>query len=154
MRTMLLILGFLLLPAPVAAQPTFDDPVVLVEHVYAPYLKGEFRNDPRELFSPTLRQLWEDMTARSEELDMPIVDYDPFVNAQDFDISDLVIADPVVTGSQATVAVSFLNFGEPVELRYFLVQGAGGWKIDDIETLGGDYLWRLSETLAADPLLN
>ncbi len=85
---------------------------------------------------------------------MPILDYDPFVNAQDFDISDLVIADPLIEGDNATVPVSFLNFGEPTELRYILKRRVDGWKIDDIETDDGEYVWRLSEILASDPLLN
>jgi hypothetical protein len=156
MRAFLLILGLLagFLPAAADAQPVFDDPAGLIEYAYAPYESGEFPEDVTELFSPTLKQLWDDMSARSEAYEMPIIDFDPYINAQDYQISDLVIADPVVNGDSATVVVSFLNFSEPQELRFTLVRRAAGWKIDDIESLAGEYTWRLSELLAADPLLN
>jgi hypothetical protein len=153
MRGLLLIVSFLLATAAAAQAPVFSDPRGLVAHAYAPYEAGGFYVELTELFSPTLRELWDDMAARSLAADMPIIDFDPMVNGQDFELVDLMIADPVVTGDTATVAVSFVNFGDPQELRFTLVRRAEGWKIDDIQALG-EYSWRLSELLAADPLLN
>ena len=150
-----LILGLLLVvPNSARAQPAFDDPVALIEHVYAPYLGNEYADYPVALYSPALRQLWDDAMARSEEVGMPILDFDPFVNAQDFEITELVVADPVIEGDTAAVAVGFLNFGAPTELRFHLLRGAEGWLIDDIESFDEGYRWHLSEILAADPLLN
>ena len=143
-----------MLPVAAKAQPIFDDPAGLIAYAYAPYESGEFPEDPTALFSPTLKQLWDDMTARSEEAEAPILDFDPFINGQDYEIRDLVVADPAVDGDQALVVVSFLNFGELQELLYTLVRRAEGWKIDDIESPSEDFGWRLSELLAADPLLN
>jgi hypothetical protein len=156
MRALLMTLGLLagMLPAAAAAGPVFDSPAGLIEYAYAPYEHGDFPQDVTRLFSPTLKQLWNESAARSEEMEMPIIDFDPFINAQDYQISDLVVADPVVRGDAATVVVSFLNFNEPQELRFTLVRRAEGWKIDDIESLAGEYAWRLSELLAADPMLN
>ena len=157
MRAFLLTTGLLaalLLPAAAQAQPVFEDARGLIEYAYAPYESGDFPEEITELFSPTLKQLWEGMSERSEASEMPIVDFDPFINAQDYELSDLVIADPAIEGDQAMVAVSFANFGEPQELHFTLVRRAEGWKIDDIESVGGEYPWRLSELLAADPMLN
>jgi hypothetical protein len=155
MRSILTTLGLLMLSAtPGAAQaPVFDDPAGLIRYAYAPYESGEYPEDYTALFSPALKALWEAMAVRSEELEMPIVDFDPFTNAQDYEITDLLVSDPLVEGDAAMVAVSFLNFSEPQELHFSLVRRVEGWKIDDIEALG-DYPWRLSELLAADPLLN
>jgi hypothetical protein len=153
MRGFMLILSLLFATAAAAQPPVFDDPKGLIAHAYAPYRAGGFYDELTELFSPTLRQLWDDMAARSDAADMPIIDFDPLVNGQDFELADLVISDPAVNGDTATVAVSFLNFGDPQELRFTLVRRAEGWKIDDIETIGEE-TWRLSELLAADPLLN
>ena len=136
-----------------AAAPVFEDARDLIEYAYAPYQSGEFPEDPTELYSPTLKLLWVQMAERSEAAEMPIIDFDPFINAQDYEISDLVIADPVIEGDAAMVAVSFSNFGEAQELHFMLVDGAEGWKIDDIEATG-EFGWRLSELLAADPMLN
>lgn len=142
------------LAPPAAAAPVFDDPAGLIEYAYEPYESGVFPEDVTELFSPTLKQLWEGMVARSADLEMPLLDFDPFVDGQDYEISELVISHPAVDGDSAIVAVSFLNFGEPRELRYTLVRRVEGWKIDDIESLAGEFPWRLSELLADDPLLN
>ena len=135
------------------AAPVFDEPKGLIEYAYAPYKTDNFPDDPSELYSPTLKQLWDDMATRSEEGDVPIIDFDPLINAQDYELTDFVIADPAVNGDDAEVAVSFSNFGEPQELHFYLVRRAEGWKIDDIESVGASP-WRLSELLAADPLLN
>jgi hypothetical protein len=155
MRALLLALAFFATTAlPAAAQQVFDDPKALIAYAYEPYESGEFPEDMTELFSPTLVELWNAMAARSEEAEMPIIDFDPFINAQDYELTDLVIADPVVEGDTASVAVSFSNFGGPTELRFDLIDTADGWKIDDIEAPTGEYPWRLSELLAADPMLN
>ena len=91
---------------------------------------------------------------RPATFELPIIDFDPYINAQDYELSDLVVSHPAIAGDTATVVVSFLNFGEPQDIRFTLVRRVEGWKIDDIEALGGEYPWRLSELLAADPLLN
>ena len=54
--------------------------------------------------------------------------------------------------AQATV-IKFSNMGAPHELHFELIRRTDGWKIDDIESIGENG-WRLSELLAADPLLN
>lgn len=155
MRTIFIALGMLAVLASPAAAQSFDDPRALVEHVYSSYLADQIPSDyPREQFSPTLRQLWDDMEARSEELEMPILDFDPFINGQDFDITDVTVADPLIDGDAATAVVTFRNFGMPQEMRYSLIRDAGGWKIDDLESLSEEYNYRLSEILAADPMLN
>jgi hypothetical protein len=153
MRTVLLsaMLWLAAVLAAPAAGPVFEDARKLVEYAYAPYLEGGIPEDITELFSPTLMQLWDQAAARAEE--GPVLGFDPYINAQDFELSDLVIADPAISGDQAEVAVSFSNFGEPQELHFFLVRRAEGWKIDDIEATG-EPAWRLSELLAADPMLN
>jgi hypothetical protein len=136
------------------AAPNFDDPRGLIEYAYAPYSdRGMDFPDPTELYSPTLKQLWDDMAAKSEDADMPILDFDPLINAQDYELTEFIIADPAIAGDNATVAVSFDNFGEPQELHFELVKRMDGWKIDDIESVGST-AWRFSELLTADPLLN
>lgn len=155
MRAILLVIGFVLaFAAPAAAQPVFDDPRGLVEHVYAGYLKDEVPGYPTELFTPTLRKLWDDLEAREAASGDVELDFDPFINGQDFQLSDFTVDDPLIEGDTATVVVSFLNYGTAEEMRFTLVRGADGWKIDDLESLSGDFTYRLSELLADDPLLN
>ena len=132
----------------------FEDPQGLVEYAYVPYRTGIFPEDPLELYSPTLIDLWEAMEARTPDGEVGAIDFDPLINAQDYDIVGLAVGDPAINGDQAVVTATFTNLGEPQEIRFTLVRRAEGWKIDDIESLAGAYQWRLSELLAADPLLN
>jgi len=151
----LVLVALLALVAPAAiGAPVFDDPKGFVQYAYTPYGTGQFPQDPFELYSPSLLELWETMEARTPEGELGAVDFDPLINAQDYELDDLVVADPAVEGDQAIVIVTFTNFGEPQEMRFTLVRRAEGWKIDDIEALSGEYPWRLSEILASDPLLN
>lgn len=156
MRTLLLGLLLALAQAsPASAAPVFEDPAGLVAYVYQGYMdESATPPDRRELYSPSLRELFEAEAARTPEGEMGALDFDPVVNAQDYHIEDLVIAEPEVDGDRAVVIASFVNLGEAQEMRFTLVRRAEGWKIDDIEALAGAWPWRLSALLAADPLLN
>ena len=54
----------------------------------------------------------------------------------------------------ALVAVAFSNAGVYQQLMFTLLKRAEGWKIDDIESVQPGLEWRLSQHLAADPMLN
>ncbi len=156
MRALMMMLALvlpLLAPAAVAA-PIFSDPKGLVEYAYLPYRSGGFLQDPFELYSPSLIALFEAEARRTPADEVGAVNFDPLINAQDYDIAEISISDALVEGDSALVIASFDNFGEPQEIRFTLVHRAEGWKIDDIETRSGPYPWRLSELLTADPLLN
>lgn len=151
----LMLTALLALVAPTAlAAPVFEDPGELVAYAYVPYGSGQFPEDPFELYSPALIELWKAMEERTPEGEVGAIDFDPFISAQDYEIGDLAIGEPAIDGDQASVTASFTNFGALQEIRFTLVLGAQGWKIDDIEAPSGEYSWRLSELLAADPLAN
>ncbi len=136
------------------AAPVFDDPTGLIEYVYLPYTSGTSPEDAFELYSPSLAQLWQDMEKRSVATGAGGLGFDPLVNGQDFDIDGFAVGAPAMSGDWAVVSATFTNFGMPQEIRFTLVRRAEGWKIDDVESLAGEDPWRLSELLAADPLLN
>lgn len=146
----LLWLILILLPAPaVQAAPQFEDPRTLLEHAYQPYRDGGFPEDPYELWSPELLERWALMVARTPEDEVGAVDFDPMINAQDHDIGYVTIGAPLVLENRAAVTARFNNFGVPQRMRFTLVRGEGGWRIEDIEALTPGQDWRLSEILAA-----
>jgi hypothetical protein len=156
MRAVLLGSWLLLaLAAPAAAAPVFEDPAGLVAYAYQAYESEDPATiDHTDLYSPSLSALFELDAERTPEGELGALDFDPFVNGQDYRIEDLAIGEPAIDGDQAIVTATFTNLGEPQEMRFTLVRRVEGWKIDDIEALAGSYQWRLSELLAADPLLN
>lgn len=76
---------------------------------------------------------------------MGALDFDPFVEGQDFDIADLDVGEPTIRGDKARVAVTFTNFGEPREIYFELVFEDGSWLIDDLVNTNPAYGYRLTQ---------
>jgi hypothetical protein len=151
MRTLLVLLTLLFAPAAQAA-PVFEDPQELLEYAYQPYRDGGFLEDPFELYSTSLLERWAMMVAHTPDDEVGAVEFDPMINAQDYDLGTITIGAPRRHGERTTVTVGFQNFGRREEIRFTLVHGDTGWKIDDIESLAPGFEWRLSEILAPAPL--
>lgn len=118
---------------PAAPQQT---PQAFLQSLYDPYLKANFKgqpyNEPGRFFSPDLARAMErDMRGAKQRNEVPTLDGDPFVDAQEWTITDLVVR---VTGSgdAATGVVSFANFGKPKRLAVSLLRTPAGWRISDI----------------------
>ncbi|HEV7275341.1 MAG TPA: hypothetical protein VGN80_03550 [Devosiaceae bacterium] len=148
MRLLWLMVTLLLAPAAQAA-PVFDDPSDLLEYAYQPYRDGNFPEDPYELWSPDLLERWALMVARTPDEEVGAVDFDPMINAQDHDLAEVMIGTPLVLDDRAVVTARFVNFGVPQLMRFTLVRGEGGWRIEDIEALTPGRDWRLTEILSS-----
>ena len=71
-------------------------------------LDGKSRKNLDKFFDKSLADfIWKDLTSNSDEVG--VLDFDPFYNAQDFDIKNLVISAPKVVSTKATVVVKFTN---------------------------------------------
>ena len=62
----------------------------------------------------------------------PILDYDPFVQGQDYEIKGLTISVEETTSRTAGVLVRFRNAGKPVAIRFDLLRLEDGWRIRDM----------------------
>lgn len=76
------------------------------------------------------------------------IDFGPYINGQDYQVSDLVIGEPYIAGGKAVVKVTFRNFDTPQELGFLLVD-EDGWKIDDVWGGSSDYSYDLLDILQA-----
>jgi hypothetical protein len=121
-----------------------DDPQAFVTAIYERYAGGgggvplDSPETVRALFEPRLAALIIEDSAQAAELgDMSKLGADPFIDAQDWDISDIQVAVEAVTPDRAEGTVRFLNFGEPTQIDMQLVRLDEGWRIRDI-------LWRES----------
>jgi hypothetical protein len=153
LRSVFTVLGLLLamaVPA-MAATPVFDTPKALLDFAYAPYATGNFKDDNDVLYSKGLNAMFAAAEARTSEDDVGPVDFDVFVNGQDFELKDLRFGDATPEGQGVTVPVTFKNFDEPQSLVFHLIKEGGGWKINDIESLTEGSEWRLTTLLTPDP---
>jgi hypothetical protein len=143
--------------ASVLPAAAFDDPKELVEAFYAPYLVEDFdkfielKKDEDSFFSEGLLALYEQDRADMERVGgIARIDFDPWINGQDFQLTDLFIGDGEMTGdTTATVPVDFKNMGQENNSWVYVVKEADGWKIDDIENFGPEYPYRLRAILEA-----
>lgn len=143
----------LLSPKVVYPEATFADPRSVAEALYSPYGDPDFlwrTWDESQFFSAGLNALYERDRKESEERqEVGRIDFDPFINGQDFDVTDLSFGAASIEGDTATVAVSFANFEQPQTVTLHLVREDGRWKVDDARNDDPDYPYALREMLEA-----
>ena len=139
-------------PAPAAEAPQAQsDPASVIRPLYERY-----RTDPAVTTFPSLEESapWSDslktllvaMMARSEARQEPILDFDPIIGAQDYQLSDLnVVNEAVSEGSHSVVRATFKNAGTTTEIIYDLIWEDDRWKVDNIRGEG----WDLRQIAAA-----
>jgi hypothetical protein len=92
----------------------------------------------RLYFEPALAQIVaDDVVQAASDGDAPELEGDPFVDAQDWDITNLAIKVDAEGSDTATGHVRFNNFGEPHQITLDLVETSEGWRISDIEWAEG-----------------
>ena len=116
-------------------------PEAFLRGIYTPYPNQDFKGQPfwqvDRFFAPDLARVIEaDMREAKRRGEVPRLDGDPFVDAQDWDIAKLAIT--VNTEGPKTVGlVSFENQGKPTEIKLDLVRTGMGWRIIDIKWPSG-----------------
>ena len=85
-----------------------------------------------EFFESQLASLiWKDAVTSKGEVGA--LDGDPLFNAQDMEIKNFQVRQPVYREGKANVVVSFENFGEKQRIVFELVSQKTGWKIANIK---------------------
>lgn len=112
-----------------------------VENLYRPYLAKGFQGQPygdtTRFFVPALAQAMDrDNRNAKRRNEVPTLNGDPFVDAQDWEISKLSI-DVTASGDAATARVWFQNFGETKRLVLELEKTPAGWRIAEIKAPSG-----------------
>jgi hypothetical protein len=89
--------------------------------------------DYRRYFEPSLVALIDkDQKAAAKRKEVPTLDGDPFIDAQEWQITDLDIAVTDVPPDKVTATVTYKNFDEPVKVVLNLVKVKNDWRIADI----------------------
>src|SRR5260370_450885 len=128
------------LPGVAGAQQ--QTPQGFLQALYDPYLKRDFKGQPywetARFFAPDLaRAMDRDMRQAKQQKQPPTLNGDPFVDAQDWQVSDLVVR-ASGAGETATGVVSFANFVQPKRLAIALVLASpkpSSWERDLPATL-------------------
>ncbi|HYD07610.1 MAG TPA: DUF3828 domain-containing protein [Reyranella sp.] len=139
MRRRALIL--LLAAPPLAAHAQTQSAQAFLESVYAPYkarsTKGQDYQKADRFFEPALaRAMARDYQLAQKNGVPPTLNGDPFVDAQEWEISGLTIR-AAESGEQATGIVSFISLRQKKTLAIELVKTSAGWRIADIAGASG-----------------
>ena len=149
-----LALALALIVAGLSPALAFDTPEALIKAVYAPYAKPidqfDWANyDETPLRSKALNALFAKDKAETPEGDMGRLDFDPYVDGQDYELTKFKIGKPAITGDTATVEVTFRNMGLPEDLTFSLVKESDGWKVDDVVSHAKDSEYSLKTIMSA-----
>lgn len=123
-------------------QRAIPDPAAVVRSLYDRYMTEGAQFPPLEDQAPwsnATRALLLAMMQRSQQINEPILDFDPIIAAQDYQLSNLnVVTEAVVEGSHASARATFDNSGTRTEVVYDLVWEDDRWKVDNIRGEGWD----------------
>jgi hypothetical protein len=141
---LMLIAGALIATSAAVAQGA--SPLTFLEAVYKPYrtnnhAKAVDTGKPevvRRHFAPVLaKAMIKDQIEARKKQDAPLLNADPFVDAQDWQIADLKIEMVNASRRSATAIVTFINASEPRRVTLDLVKTGDGWRIHEIKAPSG-----------------
>lgn len=126
------------LAIPVAVRAQTEPPLAFLQRIYEPYRQQGFKGQPyweaERFFVDDLAQaILRDFAAAKKRNEVPTLDGDPFIDAQDWSIPSFeYTTSKTGTGRAAAGIVTFVNLDQPKQLALFLVETPDGWRIDDI----------------------
>jgi uncharacterized protein DUF3828 len=129
--------------APTAAGAADATALAFVTDIYAAYKGKDAKGHPldderaiRRYFEPSLATLMvKDQKIAAKRGEVGLLDFDPFIDAQDWEIATFDIAVDDGAPGKATATVKFSNFDKPVTVRLDLVKLKNEWRIADITWL-------------------
>jgi hypothetical protein len=130
-------------------EPAALDPVAQVTALYAPYLKGKTVKSVQDA-APWMYDLRELLAQAAAVKDEVILDADPIVAAQDWEISNLSVAlEAPPEAGRARVVAKFANLGQEQAVHYDLLRIGDSWLVDNIRSGDWDLRKNLTEGLEA-----
>jgi hypothetical protein len=140
---------------PVAATRGVDDPRALVERQYQAYLHSPDAPvaAPAFAYSDRLKALFDDYDRwqQAHQDTVGSLDFDWWINAQDWQLSNVTVTQADTGADAKTVTSHFRNADSNEEVRFLFVRRNGRWYLDDaVQGSGhGDDGWTLSALLRA-----
>ncbi|MDC7682981.1 DUF3828 domain-containing protein [Asticcacaulis sp. BYS171W] len=89
----------------------------------------------RDWMTDDLRVLYDKGTTTQPGEEMPILDFDPFIDAQDYEITEVKVTAKMLDPKRQLVTASFRNIGTPMTVLYDFVLTKKGWRISDVRYL-------------------
>jgi hypothetical protein len=146
-----LVLALAALVATILPTFAYETPQALLDALYTPYKAGDgfdWSNwDESKFRSKELNALF-DKDAKEADGDIGRLDFDPYIDGQDYQITDLKFGEPTINGDTAKVEVTFKNFDSAEDLLFTLVKEPDGWKVDDVVSSNKDFPYSLKAIMS------
>ena len=132
--------------AATAATAQGSSPQAFLESIYKVYrnnsnAKGVDTSKPdvvrRHFATPIAKAMLKDQADARKRDEVPLLNADPFIDAQDWQIANLTIEIKDATRRKATGVVSFTNAREPKTVTLDLIKTGDGWRIAEIRAPSG-----------------
>jgi hypothetical protein len=136
-----------------SAATRIDDPKSFVSEVYRRLIASQSTHSsytpPEDIYTPRLEKLIRE-DKRKAKGEVGCLDFDFWINAQDWTITHLTITTTDEGPDRKTVIAKFRNIGEPQEIHFDFRKNAGRWLLDDVHSMPAPP-WTLSEILKCAP---
>ncbi len=131
------------------------DPFAFVAHNYFAYSHEDDEAVPigDRINSRRLRALFAAYDAAASPDEVGAIDFDWWVNGQDWSLSDVLLAEEEGGPHWRTITARFRNLGRPSLVRFRFVEEEGRWFLDDVTSGSGSGPdgWTLSALLRQRP---
>lgn len=127
------------------------DPAALIASIYKTYTADSNPPGYSDVYSHRLQALIDADAKNTPAGDAGKIDWDVFVDGNNWELSDLNIALVAKTAARAQVRARFINMKEPRDMIFDLVREDGAWRIDDIRAMRKGGRWTMSKILTDAP---
>lgn len=148
MRLVFAVILAVALGAAAQAPAPDSDPVSLIKAIYKTYET----DDPGQpnVYSKRLQALVDKDERETPEGEVGRIDWDVFIDGQDWKLTGLKIALVAKSAARAQVRATFKNFDHPCDMLFDLVLEDGHWRVDEVtKTLKPR--WTMSKILTDAP---
>ena len=136
-----------------SAASRIDNPKNFVAEVYRHFVATQSTHSsytpPDDIYTARLAKLLRD-DKRKAKGEVGCLDFDFWINGQDWEITNLTITTAEEGPDRKTVIAKFRNTGDPQELHFDFRRNAGRWLLDDVHSVLAPR-WTLSEILKCTP---
>jgi hypothetical protein len=148
MRSFLASILALALGASSAHAEVDRDPAALIKAIYKTY--QDDKPQPPHVYSQRLQALVDKDEKETPGGEVGRIDWDVFINGQDWKLTELKIVPVSQQADHAQVRATFKNFDTPNDMLFDLVLEKGHWRIDDIQATLKPR-WSMSKILSDAP---
>jgi hypothetical protein len=128
-----------------------SDPVALITDIYKTYTSETNTPGYSDVYSNRLKALVEADLKAQEPGDSGSIDWDVFVNGNDWQVSKLAITLVSKSVTRAQVRARFFNFVEQQDQLFDLIFQNGRWVIDNVRATQAGHRWTMSKILTHAP---